>query len=137
MDIPANILGQALAELQLRQTQSNNSAGRGKTEPLSEAEEKWLEIAQKRLDKISSSTSRSQVEKHLVEYRCQTDQPFLEDNLDFFLALLFSSSGETKFGHCRQFFRHLNACYQCFEIFGEVMRHYYIRLQEGNPEESQ
>jgi hypothetical protein len=137
MEIPANILGQVLAELQLTQKQSHSGAERKKTSSLSEMEENLLAMARKRLDKIRDPASKSQIESHLVEYRCQTDQPFLEGNLDFFLALLFLSSGETQFGYCQQFFKHLNACYQCFEIFSEVMRHYYIRLQEGNPGETQ
>ena len=136
MEITANILGQALAELQLRQKQSNNNVIEG-GKALSEVEEKLLAIAQKRLDKIRDHAASSQIAERLAEYRCQTDQPFLENNLDFFLALLFSSSGETQFGYCQQFFKHLNVCYQCFEIFSEVMRHYYIRLQERNPGESQ
>ena len=137
MEIPAQVLGHVLAQLKILQGRAGSIKAKGDvTGNLSGEEERLLEIAVKRLETMTTAPDKPRVSEYLVGYRCQTDRPFLQNNLDFFLLLLFAGShGEGQY--CLQIFQHLNHCYQCFEEFSEVMRYYYLRLREDDPGEKQ
>lgn len=137
MEILAQVLGYVLAELKILQGEPGTLKTKEDTASgLSQTEDKLLKIAIKRLETINTSPDKPRVREHLVEYRCQGDKPFLQGNLDFFLLLLFGKS-DAGGKYCQQVFQHLNICYQCFEDFSEVMRYYYFRLQERDPNKKQ
>ena len=61
---------------------------------------------------------------------CQTESPFLQENEDFFIALvMFKIRGEQNGKHCNPLIEHLNDCFRCFEVYSEVMRQYYSNSQ--------
>ena len=137
MDIPAHVLGSVLAELKIHRREPDSiKVKRDVVRSLSQTEKEILKIAIKRLETLATSPGKLWLSEHLVEYRCQTDKPFLQGNLDFFLLLLFGRS-DVQGRQCQQIFRHLNFCYRCFEDFSEVMRYYYLRLREHDPGEKQ
>jgi hypothetical protein len=129
MEIPTNVLGRVLADLQIRQVKGKKNHKLAPSNQLSETEENLLKKVRDRLTELRDASNWNQIFDRLIDYRCQTDHSLLEGNIDFFLVCLFVNSDKPSPG-CDKFFRHLNICYQCFEEFTEVMRSYTNRLAE-------
>ena len=60
--------------------------------------------------------------KITCKYPCSINQPFLENNEDFFIALFSDTKHDDA---CIRLYKHMNDCYPCFEIFSQVLRDYY------------
>jgi hypothetical protein len=58
----------------------------------------------------------------IPECTCQSEHPYLHDNKEFFIALLIIKSGHYC---CEQLTRHLNNCFNCFDVFCQVLRDYF------------
>ena len=58
----------------------------------------------------------------IPEYTCQSTDPYLQNNREFFIALLVMKSGHFC---CDQLTRHLNNCFNCFDVFCQVLRDYF------------
>ena len=79
-----------------------------------------------RLKNLTSSPERNIIINKLDQRECTFDSPFLKDNPDIFLLLLFQKEIPEL---CANLGNHLNDCYQCFRIFTEVMQDYYQEYQ--------
>ncbi|MCB0262850.1 MAG: hypothetical protein KDH95_09215 [Calditrichaeota bacterium] len=64
---------------------------------------------------------------------CPVNQPFMTNNIDFFVALLLVNPAEK---NCQQLFKHLNDCYHCAKIFANVIRAFYLGTREFKENES-
>ncbi|MEJ2052542.1 MAG: hypothetical protein P8X42_01365 [Calditrichaceae bacterium] len=79
-----------------------------------------------RLKDLTKSPDRKLIIDKLDEKECSIESPYLKDNTDLFLILLFQTEIPEL---CSNLGRHLNDCYQCFEIFTQVMQDYYREYQ--------
>ena len=77
-------------------------------------------------DKTALSQFRNHIIKKLDRNECSFEAPFLKDNSDLFLLLLFQKEIPEL---CTNLGKHLNDCYQCFQIFSQVMQDYYQEYQ--------
>jgi hypothetical protein len=58
----------------------------------------------------------------IPEYTCQSSKSFLTDNFKFFIVLLILRSENYS---CERLIKHLNSCYNCFDVFCQVLRDYF------------
>ena len=79
-----------------------------------------------RLKDLSGSPDRNYIIEKLDQTECCFEAPFLKDNSDLFLLLLFQKEIPAL---CTNLGKHLNDCYQCFQIFSQVMQDYYQEYQ--------
>lgn len=79
-----------------------------------------------RLNDLISSPERNLIIKKLDYNECSFEAPFLRDNSDLFLLLLFYQDIPEL---CTNLGKHLNDCYHCFQIFSQVMQDYYQEYQ--------
>jgi hypothetical protein len=58
----------------------------------------------------------------IPEYTCQSSKSFLTNNFKFFITLLILRSENYS---CEKLIKHLNSCYNCFDVFCQVLRDYF------------
>jgi hypothetical protein len=80
-----------------------------------------------RLKDLSTNSEYNLIIEKLDHNECSLDAPFLKDNCDLFLLLLFRKEIPQL---CTNLGKHLNDCYQCFQIFSQVMQDYYQEYQQ-------
>lgn len=114
-------LGKSLAHLRLVDEFAED------TDFISKFEDK-TELSQyrNRLNYLSASPDRNLIIEKLDQNECSFEAPFLKDNSDLFLLLLFQKEIPQL---CTNLGKHLNDCYQCFQIFSQVMQDYYQEYQ--------
>jgi len=62
---------------------------------------------------------------------CLLDQPFLEDNIDFFILYLkIGRTNGIKGFDCVKLIQHLNDCYRCFDIYSNTLQEYFIEKEQ-------
>jgi len=79
-----------------------------------------------RIKDLTRSPERNIIINKLDERECSPESPYLRDNSDVFLMLLFHNEIPEL---CSNLGKHLNDCYQCFKIFSDVMQNYYQEYQ--------
>ncbi len=79
-----------------------------------------------RIKNLTSSPERNLIINKLDYNECSFEAPFLKDNSDLFLLLLFQKEIPEL---CTNLGKHLNDCYHCFQIFSQVMQDYYKEYQ--------
>ena len=79
-----------------------------------------------RLKDLTAGSDRNLIINALDHQECTLEAPFLKDNSDIFLLLLFQKENPQL---CANLGKHLNDCYQCFQIFTQVMQDYYQEYQ--------
>jgi hypothetical protein len=107
-------LGWALAHLQTANTEISRK--------IPQDHLNYLEQVTNRLKVLNSDGKLIEILESLPDKGCTVDNPFLENNEDYFIAL-FSNTKYDK--ACIRLYNHLNNCYHCFEIFSQVLRDYY------------
>ena len=116
--------GQALAILKFE-----HSSGRSTQIDLSVENTERLKNLREHVKNFQASSLESILQKCPTS-SCQTESPFLQENEDFFIALvMFKIRDEQNGKHCNPLMEHLNDCFRCFEVYSEVMREYYSNSQ--------
>ena len=123
MKVQPQQLGRILAVLK---SLSENTDTAPESEQLSEDDRELIQYLQQRISEIRHIQTTPEYRFTVPEYRCQTEECFLETEPDVFIHLLFGngekSTNEPTF--CDSLIRHLNNCFHCFETFCVVMREF-------------
>jgi hypothetical protein len=114
-------LGKSLAHLRLADEFADNTNFIYKFEDKEELSE-----FRNRLIDLTTSPDRNLIIHKLDHSECTFEAPVLKDNSDLFLLLLFQKEIPEL---CSNLGKHLNDCYQCFQIFSQVMQDYYQEYQ--------
>ncbi len=101
---------------------------------LSPSDKKQIEFLYQRLKEIKSDDDVAKLFADIPKFECQIEKTYLQDNQDFFLALLFiGPQNDDNFGKdCQRLSKHLNDCFNCFETFCLVIRDFYYKSKELN-----
>jgi len=119
--------GQALAYLEFEEKNGEPYSG----SLLAEHELDCLTELKKRMQQLRQHKNNNEILGEIPDKMCQSEQTFLQDNIDFFLVLLFfQAQTKNRNDKCLKISTHLNTCYRCFEIFSQVMRNYYYKHKE-------
>jgi len=95
----------------------------GRDNSLSEEEErKMTDKIKIRLNELNSGDLKNGLYAVIPNDPCPIDQPYIKDNLDFFLSLFLQSSSDND---CLRIARHMNTCMTCFDILSQTIRDYY------------
>ncbi|MCG8607814.1 hypothetical protein MJD09_22870 [bacterium] len=107
-------------------------AGRKRDWPeLNEKAQEYVQSLRDRWEWIRSDQGSQAILTGLPKTGCQTDQTYLNNNDDFFVArLLVCRDDEHGSDFCVRLFGHLNDCYRCFEEFCQVLRDFYQMNQK-------
>ncbi len=121
-------LGQALAYLEAELTVREPKH----TEHLTPSETAFLQNLKNRLQKMELSQSAPQILSAIPKHECHSASPYLANNSDFFLAqLIMRKKHNPRSIDFEQPFKHLNFCFQCFEIYCQVMQDYIRERIQG------
>jgi hypothetical protein len=119
-------LGQALAYV--RNVLDVNT---DELEGISPQQRSYLSAMQSRFIELSSKKP-DDIFKHIPRCSCNSDFPFLENNLDFFIAFLLIGIDENNVEDHAKITKHLNDCFWCFELFTDVVRDFFYSSQKFN-----
>ncbi len=99
--------------------------------PLAPSDNLLLQNLKNRLQNIEHSHSVLHIVSDVPKHQCSWATPYLADNSDFFLAHLIVRNANCWHGlNLEQQFKHLNKCFNCFEIYCQVLQDYYHTCQE-------
>jgi hypothetical protein len=91
----------------------------------------YIQALRDRWEEIRTDQGSQAILASLPKTSCQTEETYLDNNEDFFVArLLVCGEDEPGSDFCVRLFGHLNDCYRCFEGFCQVLRDYYQKDQE-------
>ena len=119
MNVASLRLGQAMAileaELQNKKAQESYSIDEG-----------YLKDLRHRTEALASDSNAIQnLIQSIPLHTCFSEQPFLAENVDFFLVYFFVLPTKQDITFiCERLWKHLNDCYRCFQAYAEVMRDY-------------
>jgi hypothetical protein len=94
---------------------------------LSESESSQVELMRKRITNISSEDEAKYISDNIPNTTCPMENPFFSGNEDLFLDLFLNHHRDPV---CHRLTSHLNSCFACFEIFTQVLRDYYHKMEE-------
>ena len=121
------LVGTALAVVELKLTTNANILTKIKIPQLAD-----LATKLERIYHIQQSSSHLGV--HLPAHTCQRKEPFLQNNLHALVYhALIAPTFEKLPPGILSFFHHLNNCYWCFEIYGQVFKGYFYGMDEYGP----
>ena len=118
MNKPDISLGQALAYLQ---AMNDNKLPRA-SKSLSESAKKYINDLDRFRNNLHNKELIKDIFAEIPEHTCQADKSYLSNNLEFFIALLVI---QTEHHSCERLIKHLNSCYNCFDVFCQVFRDYF------------
>jgi|GEM_PF-2203424 len=116
-------LGQALAYLEIELMGRKAQPA----EPFAPSENIFLQNLRSRLQNMQHSHAELLLSTDVPKHECHSATPYLADNSDFFLAHILIRKGNSG---PEPPFKHLNDCFNCFEIYCQVMQDYYHTCQE-------
>ena len=116
-------LGQALAYLQAMDRNELPKASKS----LSESAKKYINDLDRFRNDLHNEELIKDIFADIPEHTCQADNSYLSNNLKFFIALLIIQSEQHS---CERLIKHLNSCYNCFDVFCQVFRDYFHTSNE-------
>ena len=125
METTQMTIGQALAFLDVEKTN-----GIRDWPQLSSVEKAFLFQLRQRLGSIGGCKAAEKIIQSLPESSCN-DWSCIDGNRDFFLScLIMRHNNEAQEPLSNQrFFKHLNSCCRCFEIFARELREYFYQYR--------
>jgi hypothetical protein len=111
-------LGQALAYLHAMDKNELLKASKS----LSESAKKYINDLDRFRNDPHSKELIKDIFAEIPEYTCHSDKSYLNNNFKFFIALLIIQSEHHS---CERLIKHLNSCYNCFDVFCQVFRDYF------------
>jgi hypothetical protein len=89
-----------------------------------------VENIEKRLKIINSSKSSMFININIPNESCLIENPFMENNIDFFLLYLgIAICPNNKCIDCNKLIKHLNDCYRCFDLYCNTIREYLLEKE--------
>ncbi len=75
---------------------------------------------------LKKDTPKIQLYKMIPQHRCNSLEPFVKNNKQFFLAYIMTNNIYFNNEFADKTMEHLNNCYWCFETFFSTMQEYYV-----------
>lgn len=119
-------LGQALAYV--RTVLDINSE---ETEGLTQQQKSYITFVNDRYIELSSKP-QDNIFATIPRCACNSDRPFLSENMDFFISFLLIGIDEADEKGRSKLTKHLNDCFWCFELFTDVLRDYFFESEKIN-----
>lgn len=95
---------------------------------LSEADQEKLAALEKKLKSPATAQFWKKVAGGLPNRECRIENGFFSRE-DIVLGLMFLGFDDSTDDRDR-YYRHMNACYSCFEVVGDIMRGYLSELEK-------